>query len=82
MKLGKGRKKQYNLRTRPVEYKVGETVYRENTQLSDAAKYFSKKLTPRFVKSTIIERTGTNTYKLRDDDNGKENVYHAQKFHR
>lgn len=75
-------KKQYNLRTRPVEYKVGETVYRENTQLSDAAKYFSKKLTPRFVKSTIIERTGTNTYKLRDNDTGKENVYHAQKFHR
>lgn len=75
-------KKQYNLRTRLVEYKVGEVVYRENTQLSDAAKYFSKKLTPRFVKCTIMERTGTNTYKLRDNTTGKENVYHAQKFHK
>lgn len=75
-------KKYYNLRTRPVEYNVGDVVYRENTQLSEASKYFSKKLAPRFVKSTIVEKTGTNTYKLREINSGKESIYHAQKFHR
>lgn len=75
-------KTRYNLRTRQVAYQVGETVYRENTQLSDATKYFAKKLAPRFVKCTIVEKTGTNTYKLRDNESGKENIYHAQKFHK
>lgn len=74
--------KGYNLRTRPIEYQVGETVYRENTQLSNKASYYSKKLAPRFVKSTVVEKTGSNTYKLRDETSGKENIYHAQKFHR
>lgn len=74
--------KYYNLRTRPVQYNVGDTVYRENTQLSEAANYYSKKLAPRFVKSTIVEKTGTNTYKLKENATGKENIYHAQKFHK
>lgn len=74
--------KYYNLRTRPVDYKIGDTVYRENTQLSEGAAYFSKKLSPRFVKSVIVEKTGTNTYKLKEMESGKENIYHAQKFHK
>lgn len=75
-------KKYYNLRTRPRDYKVGDVVYRENTQLSEAARYYSKKLAPRFVKSIVVEKTGTNTYKLREAESGKENIYHAQKFHK
>lgn len=75
-------KKYYNLRTRPIVYNIGDTVFRENTHLSDASQYFSRKLAPRFIKSTIIEKTGTNTYKLRENATGKENIYHAQKFHK
>ena len=70
----------YNLRTREIKHAVGDIVYRENTQLSDATKDFSKKLAPRFVKCQIIEKTGTNTYKLRDCDSQKTGIYHAQKF--
>lgn len=72
----------YNLRTRPIEYQVGETVYLENTKQSDKAVFYSKKLAPRFVKCTITEKTGTNTYRLRDESTGNEKIYHAQKFHR
>lgn len=72
--------KRYNLRTREVKYSVGDIVYRENTQLSDATKDFSKKLAPRFVKCEIIAKTGTNTYELRDWGTQRTGVYHAQKF--
>lgn len=72
--------KRYNLRARKVEYKVGDVVYRKNTILSDAAKYFSKKLAPRFVKCQIVEKTGTNTYKLKDLATGKVAVHHAVNF--
>lgn len=74
-------KKYYNLRTRPVSYNVGDIVYRENTQLSEASRYFSRKLAPRFIKSTVVEKTGNNTYKLREIESGRENIYHAQKCH-
>ena len=74
--------RRYNLRTRPIVYKVGDIVYRENTILSDAASYISKKLAKKFVKSEIVEKTGTNTYKLKDLSTGKIATYHAQKFHK
>lgn len=72
--------KRYDLRTRTIEYKVGDIVFRENTILSDASKYISKKLAPKRIKCEITQKTGTNTYKLRDCDSGKEAIFHAQKF--
>lgn len=74
--------KRYNLRTKPIEYQAGEIVYRENTILSDASNYYSKKLAPRFVKCKVIEKTGTNTYQLEDLTTGKIANFHAGKFHR
>ena len=74
--------KHYNLRTRVQKYDIDDIVYRENTMLSDSTKNFSKKLAPRFVKSQIVEKTGTNTYKLKDIDTGKMGVFHATKFHK
>lgn len=73
--------KRYNLRTREIKYKVGDTVYRNNTILSDATKYFCRKLAPKFIKCTIVEKTGTNTYKLRDEHSGKEAIHHSSNFH-
>lgn len=74
--------RRYNLRTRELRYEVGDTVYRKNTILSNKLKYFSKKLAPRFVKCEITERTGTNTYKLKDLNTGKIAVHHASNFHK
>lgn len=72
--------KRYDLRTRVIEYQVGDIVYRENTILSDASKHISKKLSPKRVKCEITQKTGTNTYMLRDCASGREAVFHAQKF--
>lgn len=70
----------YNLRTRKIDYKVGDIVYRENTILSDASKYISKKLSKKRIKCEIIGRTGANTYLLKECDSGKTGIFHAQKF--
>lgn len=70
----------YNLRTRVIQYQEGDIVYRENTILSDASKFISKKLAPKRMKCEIVRKTGTNTYLLREVDNGKTAIYHAQKF--
>lgn len=72
--------KRYNLRTRVIKYNVGDIVYRENTILSDAPNYISKKLLNKRVKCEIVAKTGTNTYMLRDCKTGKTAVFHAQKF--
>lgn len=72
----------YNLRTREIKYNIGDVVFRENTILSDASKHLSKKLSKKSVRSEIVEKTGTNTYKLKDLSTGKINEYHAQKFHK
>lgn len=72
--------KRYNLRTREIEYKVGDIVFRENTILSDASKSISRKLAPKRIKAEIIQKTGTNTYMLRDVESGKTAIFHAQKF--
>lgn len=72
----------YNLRTREIKYNIGDIVFRENTILSDASKHLSKKLSKKSVRSEIVEKTGTNTYKLKDLATGKINEYHAQKFHK
>lgn len=72
--------KRYDLRTRAIEYKVGDIVYRENTILSDASKFISKKLSPKRIRCEIMQRTGTNTYLLRDCDTNKTAIFHAQKF--
>lgn len=62
--------RKYNLRSRQFEFKVGETVWKRNTELSNAANKYSSKLAPRFVKCKILEKCGTNTYVL-SDEHGK-----------
>lgn len=64
-------KKKYDLRTREVTYQPNDTVWKANTQLSNAANFYSSKLDDRYIKAKIIERTGTSTYRL-SDMNGKD----------
>lgn len=46
----------YNLRRRDVQFNVGQQVWRRNFPISDAARYFSAKLAPRYVGPFIIAR--------------------------
>lgn len=63
-------KQRYNLRSCQNNFEVGDIVWKRNTILSNAAEYRSAKLTPRYVKCRVVEKLGTNTYKL-TDENGR-----------
>lgn len=54
----------YNLRSRKVEFNVGEIVLKKNFILSDAAKGISASLNPTFVKAIVKEKLGTSCYRL------------------
>jgi hypothetical protein len=57
----------YNLRKRNEVYSIGQRVWKKNFVLSDAAKYFTHKLAPKFVGPYIIRRRVSPwTYELQD----------------
>lgn len=57
----------YNLRKRDEQYLVGQKVWRRNYVLSDASKYFSSKLAPKFVGPYVVHRSLSPwTYELKD----------------
>lgn len=70
----------YNLRTRKIDYKVADIIYRKNTVLSDAGQYITKKFLPKRKQCTIVAKTGTNTYTLKEIGTGKLHECHAQNF--
>lgn len=45
----------YNLRRRDVTFKEGQRVFRRHITESDASKYFSKKLAPKFIGPFTIK---------------------------
>lgn len=66
----------YDLRRRDVQYVVGQQVYKRNYVLSDAAKYYSAKLAPKFVGPFIIhKRLSPWMYELKDMDGNLKGVW-------
>lgn len=70
-------KKRYDLRTRNRNLNVGDIVWRRNFKISNAVDGYSQKLGHRYIKSNIIEKIGSNTYKLKDTESGKIGIYNA-----
>lgn len=69
----------YNLRKRPYEFEVGQLVWKRNYVLSDASKYFSAKLAPKYVGPlTIKKKISPWTYELVDDKGVHKGVWHAK----
>ena len=62
--------KLYNLRSREVDFKVGQEVYRRNFQQSNFAKGFNAKLAPTFVNNSY--------YELEDAQGRYIGKYHAK----
>ena len=70
-------KKRYDLRTKPIEYTIGEKVYRRNFQLSKKIDHFSAKLGDQFVPCEVVDRIASGIYRLRDN-NGRLGNYHTK----
>lgn len=69
----------YNLRRRPLKFKVGDKVYRTNFVLSDASKYVSKKLAPKYIPCVVTKVLGTgNVYELSDFNNKTLGNFHIK----
>lgn len=75
----------YNLRRRDVRYEIGQEVWHRNHVLSDASKYFSAKLAPRYTGPFVIYRKVSPwTYELRDPQGrhgGTWNVKDLKPYH-
>lgn len=69
---------QYNLRTRPISYSIGQTVYRKNFSQSSTEKSFNAKLAPVYVKAIVKSKLGTNYYVLEDVEGKSTGTYHAK----
>lgn len=77
-KAYKSYQKSYNLRSRPIEYKVGDEVYRRNFVLSKKSDNFNAKLAPKFLRCRIDNRIGNCYYEISDMQGKKIGTYHAK----
>lgn len=60
-----------------MHYREGDIVWRRAHFQSDASKFFSNKLAPRFVKSVILKVKSVNTYELGNMDRSSVGIYHV-----
>lgn len=73
--------RRYNLRRRPLDFRVGEKVWRKNKVLSNAANYYSAKLAPEYLGPFFIKRKhGSWSYELEDDQGNSKGVWHVQEL--
>lgn len=69
----------YNLRRRPVEYNVGQSVWRRNFKLSCAADHFAHKLAAKYIGPfTIKKKISHITYELQDDQGKPGGIWHVK----
>lgn len=62
----------YNLRRRGLEFKVKDLVWKRNFVQSDAVKFVSAKLSPKYVGPYVISRKLSPTVYVLGDQNGKD----------
>lgn len=66
---------QYNPRRRHVEYLLNQAVWRKNYVFSDAGKYFTRMLAPKYVGPFFVKRRISPwTYELRDEKGNSKGV--------
>lgn len=69
----------YNLRCRHVEYLPNQLVWRRNYVLSEASKYYSQKLAPKFIGPYYIhKRLSPWLYELRDSNGNLKGSWHSK----
>ena len=70
--------KAYNLRARPRQFEVDQTVFYRNFALSNAENHFSSKLAPKFLKAIVRKRVGNSYYELVSPEGKKLGTFHAK----
>lgn len=62
----------YNKNRRDIEYQEGQTVWKKEYPLSDANKFFTAKLAPKFTKCIVKKKISPLTYILKDFHTSKD----------
>lgn len=68
---------QYNKKTKPELFSVGERVWRRNRELSRAIDHVTAKLTPKFVPCVVVRVLGPETYEIREELGNRVAKMHA-----
>ena len=71
--------KQYNLRSKPVRFTIGQEVFKRNFVLSDKAKNINAKFCKKFIKCRVRTVMGHNRYELENIMGTKSlGIFHAK----
>lgn len=68
----------YNLRRKPAEFYVGDTVMKRTYVLSDKEKYFSEKLAPKFIKCRVVQKLSPLVYILENMQGKNLGTWHIK----
>lgn len=71
-------KQTYNLRKRPIRYKLGDKVWKKNYTLSNAAIYYSSKLAPKYIPCIVSKIISNLVYELQDTDGRNLGNWHVK----
>lgn len=63
----------YNLRSRAINYNVGDVLYRRNFSLSKKSDNFNSKLAPKWIKCIVSKSIGNCYYQI-SDLNGNRDI--------
>lgn len=77
-------KHRYDPKRRPVQYRVGDQVWRRNYALPDASKLFAAKLAPKYEGPFIVkQQLSPLTFELKDSKGLSKGVWHIKdlKYH-
>ncbi|KAH8368956.1 hypothetical protein KR084_004487 [Drosophila pseudotakahashii] len=70
--------KAYNTRSKPVEFSVGQVVYRKNYRQSNKAEGYNAKLGPNRIRCVVLQRKGKALYELGNAGGKSVGIFHAK----
>ncbi|KAH8357348.1 hypothetical protein KR084_003042 [Drosophila pseudotakahashii] len=70
--------KAYNTRSKPVEFSVGQVVYRKNYRQSNKAEGYNARLGPNRVRCVVLQRKGKALYELGNVGGKSVGIFHAK----
>lgn len=70
--------KYYNTRKRSIEFQEGQILYKRCFPLSDASKYFSAKLAPKFVRCVVERKHSPLVYSLKSMEGKPLGKFHIK----